>query len=252
MRNGLAALSLAGAFLALAPAVQAFEAAETTPSLKSASADTSIACFNAGFLNTGSTVDYDEKISGDASIPQRRYVLEVLGPERFHGVDAVETRIASYTGDGKVTSRDFRYERLIGGFLVSYGSAGRGWTRQSRPPLQIPVALARGDTYKAKFELVTFESNGQKLFESGKFETQFKGFEILFSKLGKVKTCRFENVYSAKSEVRTLVTRSIEWVAAEGKYRGFLLKSKTSAKFSDGGTHNQRNEVTKIRRFEMR
>ncbi|BEP52683.1 Ig-like domain-containing protein [Variovorax sp. V116] len=67
-------------------------AATITVTVTVASATSSAACFNEGFLHTGTTMDFEFTVSGDGATPPRRVVSTVTGPKEFNGAATMETK----------------------------------------------------------------------------------------------------------------------------------------------------------------
>lgn len=229
-------------------------AATITITVAVASATSSAACFNEGFLRTGTTMDFELTVSGDGATPPRRIVSTVTGPKEFNGAATMETKSDFYGDDGSYAGTNMGYNAFVDGFLVSYGMTGSNVRQTMSPPRRQPVAMEPGQTFD--FTYTTRNEYADRV-EEGTTTTAYTyvGRETLQSAVGTFAVCKFTT-----HQVDTPITSSpttqtfdkISWVAAEGPYRGFELRTEVVAQYPNAPTIRQVLQPTKISVFDIK
>ncbi|MBS0454546.1 MAG: hypothetical protein JSS14_24895 [Proteobacteria bacterium] len=140
------------------------------------------------------------------------------------------------------TSSLTTYKDAIDGNVLTYGLASSdsatGFTFVStlQPPSAAPIVLQPGQVYSSTYEQKSTNTLGTGSTEQTatiQYEVTYVGREAYAGPLGSFDTCKFSSKTTTTTAAAPLApsvtfTAAIEiWVAAEGPYRGQLLKSRT-------------------------
>ncbi|MFC3693288.1 hypothetical protein [Chenggangzhangella methanolivorans] len=167
------------------------------------------------------------------------------GVEDFEGVATTLIKNTFEDEFGKFVSNT--YVRVTKSALVFYGYANGSSRTVVTPPSKTPTNLEEGETFKQTVTYKTFFGNGSTAGSKWKSAITFLGIETIKTPLGKFAACKFETKSSSKITDVSAADASVEtsWVAAEGPYRGFGLKSVS-------GKPATTYEVVKIREFDVK
>jgi len=224
-------------------------AATITVTVAVASATSSAACFNEGFLRTGTTMDFELTVSGDGATPPRRIVSTVTGPKEFNGAATVETKMDFYGDGGSYAATNLGYSAIQDGFLLNYGLTSSNVRQTNVPPSRQPIAMEPGQTFDFTY---TTKNEYADHVEEGTTTTAYTyvGRETFQSAVGTFSACKFTS-----HGVNTPINASYDmvlWVAAEGPYRGFALRTEAVGQYPNSLTTRQVVQPTKISVFDIK
>ncbi|MDQ0586202.1 Ig-like domain-containing protein [Variovorax paradoxus] len=229
-------------------------AATITITVAVASATSSAACFNEGFFRTGTTMDLEHTVSGDGATPPRRTVRTVTGPKEFNGAATIETKSDFYGDDGSFATTTMDYNAIQDGFMLFYGMTSSNVRQISVPPKKQPIAMEPGQTFD--FTYTTKNEYADRVEEATTTTSYtYVGRETLQSAVGTFAACKFTS-----HGVNTVVTPApmtqtfdlVIWVAAEGPYRGFALRTEAVGQYPNAPTTRQVVQPTKISVFDIK
>jgi len=229
-------------------------AATITITVTVASATSSAACFNEGFFRTGTTMDLEHTVSGDGATPPRRSVRTVTGPKEFNGAATMETKTDFYGDDGSYAATTTDYYGIQDGFMLFYGMTSSNVRQISVPPKKQPIAMEPGQTFD--FTYTTKNEYADRVEEATTTTSYtYVGRETLQSAVGTFAACKFTS-----HGVNTVVTPApmtqtfdlVIWVAAEGPYRGFALRTEAVGQYPNAPTTRQVVQPTKISVFDIK
>ncbi|MDR4305077.1 hypothetical protein IHQ68_00350 [Chelatococcus sambhunathii] len=215
----------------------------------SAAAGSSSACFNQGLYAKGAVVDYDTKISGDGEAMTFRSVNTGKGGATFNGVDALRVDTETFDAKGKSEGVIAGYFDITPDFLLIIASKSKDSETTYDPAGRQPINQSEGDTYKQKYEVTTTTKGAGSLTSSRQATWKFVGVESLKSKVGKFKVCKIIAKFVDKFGGFSTTSTQTIYVAAEGKYRGFALRTKMATKLATGQSLNTTTDVVKFRKF---
>lgn len=230
-------------------------------------------CTNEADYREGTTVSFKATIAdtpGSAAGFQRR---SVTGPrESFANANpvgfvlAADVRQSTMTGADPnasitLTTTDVRkeYRELASGKVLIYGdksvaetvfsnatSGAVGGTttattqRTFDPPLAYPANMQPGEvasqrTIRTTTRLTTgvLSAPASTSTDEGRFDLTYQGRERISTPLGTFDSCKFTYQLTAAQSGASLQTSQDTWVAAEGPYRGQLLRQKKSGAIWD-------------------
>ncbi len=213
-----------------------------------AAASSSSACFDEGLYAKGAVVDFDTKISGDGQPMTFRSVTTGKGEATFNGAPALRVDAESFDAKGKSEGVVQGYFDITPDFLLIIASTGKGFETTYDPAGRQPINQKEGDSYKQKYDITT-KSGGDSLTTSRQATWKFVGVESLKSKVGKFKVCKITAKFVDKLAGFSTTSTQTIYVAAEGKYRGFALRTKTATKLATGQSLNTTADVVKFRKF---
>lgn len=192
------------------------------------------------------------KVSGDGATPPRRISIEVGGKKTFNGNEAVESEASFFDDLGNPAGASRTYTAANKTYLLTYGLKSKGVQQFVEPAQRLPITLKEGKSFKHTFQTRNVYKDGHEEATETTERYTFKGFDELKFVVGRYKVCvmtiRSSSVNGAGP---TLVNRT-DWVAAEGPYRGFTLRTKISATYAGGFAINQVLDVTTIRKFKLK
>lgn len=217
-----------------------------------AAAASSSVCFNDGILSKGSKIDYDIQVLGDGGTPPRRVSLTVGGKKTFNGQQAVETKAEFFDDLGQPAGVNRTYATRSKKFLFSYGLKSKGVEQFFEPAHRLPITLEEGETSKHSYVSRNVYRDGREETSASTDKYTFKGFDEKKFAVGRYRVCVMSLRSTMTAGVGPYLTNRTDWIAAEGPYRGFTLRSKISASYSGGFAINQVIDVTKIRTFDLK
>lgn len=218
-------------------------------------ADSSVPCFNEADFREGTTLEFEavKPGAGPAAIPfKRKSVTE--GREAFGGSNPIAFNVGSevinYPNFESRTTRK-EYKDLSNGNIFLYGKAtiysskvdpkglatlpaGFPATQSSSdatvysPPFSFPVDMTPGQTVSQRTSVskshVADGSSGTATSSPAKAELVYYGREKLETPLGSFDTCKLSLKITVSSSGITKDMTNEFWLAAEGPYRGQMLK----------------------------
>lgn len=218
-----------------------------------ASAASSAACFNEGFLRAGSRTDFEITVEGtNGATPARRTASKVTGPTKFNGAVVTETQVQFYGDDGKPVAINRTYGAVEDGYFVSYGETGDAVVTLN-PPKKKPIAMEPGQTFEFRYETKS-EYNDHSETSVTEWSETYLGREILKSAVGVYEACKFKSHEVTTPNGGTpQVFDKVVWAFAEGPYRGLGVRQDVTAQYPGTGlVIKQRIEVTKVNEFSLR
>jgi len=219
-------------------------------------ADNSAPCFNEADFHEGTTVEFETAKLGagtSSALSHRKSVTE--GREVFAGAKPIAVNVGSETSEimqGLQTSTVKKeYRDLVGGNILFYGkSTTTKWTIDPKlaatlpaglpkdqvysdsqafePPLSFPVDMKPGQVVTQKLSItknsVFYGQSQPGLSIPAAGELTYHGREKLETPLGTFDTCKISLKITVGASVISKDTTHELWLAAEGPYRGQLLK----------------------------
>ncbi|MDP9996038.1 hypothetical protein J2W28_001783 [Variovorax boronicumulans] len=219
-------------------------------------ADNSAPCFNEADFREGTTVEFEAAKLGagtTSALSSRKSVTE--SREAFAGAQPIAINVGSKTtqlmqGVQKSTVKK-EYRDLVGGNILFYGkSTTEKWTVDPKllanasagfnkdwvnfnsqtfePPLSFPVDMKPGQVATQKLSITTssafFGQNQPGISIPAAGELTYHGREKLETPMGTFDTCKISlKITVGASMISKDITHEL-WLAAEGPYRGQLLK----------------------------
>ncbi|MBW8718678.1 MAG: hypothetical protein JF629_23335 [Variovorax paradoxus] len=229
-------------------------AATITITVTVASATSSAPCFNEGFFRTGTIMDLEHTVSGDGATPPRRTVRTVTGPKEFNGAATVETKYDFYGDDGSHAGTNMDYNAIQDGFLLFYGMTSSNVRQTMSPPSRQPIAMEPGQTYEFTYTAKNEYADHVEENTTTKSYT-YVGRETLQSAVGTFAACKFTSHGVTTITTPTPMTQTFDlvyWVAAEGPYRGFALRTEAVGQYPNAPTIHQVVQTTKISVFDIK
>lgn len=215
---------------------------------ESAAGGSSSACFNQGLYAKGAVVDYDTRISGDGEAQTFRSVNTGKGDAKFNGAAALRVDAETFDAKGKSEGVIEGYFDITPDFLLIIGSTAKDFETTYDPAGRQPINQKEGDSYKQKYDITT-KSGKDSLTTSRQATWKFVGVESLKSKVGKFKVCKITAKFVDKFGGFSTTSTQTIYVAAEGKYRGFALRTKMATKLATGQSLNTTSDVVRFRKF---
>ena len=197
-------------------------------------------CHNAADLIEGTTLTVETVATDDGvARPPNSYTFTTGPRVAFGGANPVSVR---QTFSGIPTASRTTYKDAIDGYALTYGLASTdsatGFTFVStlQPPSVVPMDLQPGQLYSSTYQQKSINTSSTGITEQAasiKYELTYVGREVYAGPLGSFDTCKFSSkttTTTAATPVAPSVTFTAvieSWIAAEGPYRGQLLKSRT-------------------------
>lgn len=217
-------------------------------------ADNSAPCFNEADFREGTTVELEAaKLGADpASAPShRKSVTE--GREMFAGANPIAINVGSETVQMlQVTENTVKkeYRDFVGGNILLYGksttykltidpelaatrpadfpkSQVNSDSQAFEPPFSFPIDMKPGQVVNQKLSITknrTFYGQSDSLSIPATGELTYHGREKLETPLGTFDTCKLSLKITIGASVISKDATQELWLAAEGPYRGQLLK----------------------------
>ena len=226
------------------------------PETEAARAASSARCFNEGLYRKGATADYDMQVSGDGATPPRRIVTLVGAKKDFNGVSAVSVKARFFDDRGKPAGQTESYLNVRGAALLNYGLTSDTVVSTLEPAGRTPYDLREGEAFDQSLTVANTYPDGRTETTRSVRSFSFAGFATLNTAVGRFRVCKFQSRsrdrFVSPAGPTTIITNKMDYVAAEGPYRGFSLRAKVSAKYSAGPVINQVINVTTIREFSAK
>lgn len=218
-------------------------------------ADNSAPCFNEADFREGTTVEFEGAKPGAGAEPasfHRKSVTE--GREVFGGANPIAFNVESQTVRimrATQTTVKKEYKDLVGGNILLYGKS-TAYTQTIDPELvaSLPVGFPRdqattfSQTFEPPFSFPVDMKPGQVVSQKSSVtkstvfngrsesatsipatgELTYQGREKLETPLGTFDTCKLSLKITVGASVISKDTTQELWLAAEGPYRGQLLK----------------------------
>ncbi len=219
-------------------------------------AESSAPCFNEADFREGTLLDFEAVVPGkdpETDSFRRKSVTE--GREAFAGATPVAfnvgTEVSSYPAfEQRIVKKE--YKDLVGGNLFLYGKSTSyhskiddkfaddmklpaivpreytGYASQVfEPPFSFPIDMKPGQVVSKESSVTKTETSNGSVVSTrtlpAKGELSYSGREKLETPLGTFSTCKFTLKLTLGSLVGPSATKEF-WLAAEGPYRGQLLK----------------------------
>lgn len=194
----------------------------------------SAACFNQADLHEGTRLEVEQEFTASGQTARSRSVTITRGREAFAGANPVRLLRTQYFDNTTVSDR--QYIDFVDGKIVRYGTrnggedapAGLGYAYND-PPVREPVMQA-GQTIPMDYVVRSVEgANDQIRSEQVITGTHtYDGRVSLNTPMGTIAACKFTGVAKFRQVDGSDLTQVQEnWIAAEGVYRGQLLKFTT-------------------------
>jgi len=194
-------------------------------------------------------MDLEHTVSGDGATPPRRTVRTVTGPKEFNGAATVETKYDFYGDDGSHAGTTMDYYAIQDGFLLFYGMTSSNVRQTSAPPSRQPIAMEPGQTYE--FTYTTKNEYAAHVEENTTTKSYtYVGRETLQSAVGTFAACKFTS-HGVNTPINTSFDMVI-WVAAEGPYRGFALRTEVAGQYPNAPATHQVVQTTKVSVFDIK
>ncbi len=201
--------------------------------------NTSAACFNEADLHEGTTLVAEQELSSSASsgdVFKQRLTTITHGREAFAGVNPVRQVRTQFFYATNTEGTDRQYLDVVDGKVIRYGSRNGGDGSDpklgytlNQPAVARPT-MAPGETINESYVIVGISGeNGEIRNErpvSG--TTTYVGCEALETPMGTTNTCKFSSVARIRQlDGSDLTQLQDNWIAADGPYRGQMLKMVT-------------------------
>ena len=207
------------------------------PAPASASATNSAPCTNEADFHAGTARDYEERTTISGQSPTVGRTVETVGERKsFAGVTPVTVKVEPYDTAGNPSPAAENYHDLVNGNVVSYGSIAQVATQVITvtfdPPVGGPVDMQPGQVASGSTKIKTVAistADGSKIESEYPVsrDLTYVGRETLQTEMGAFNACKFTNRQTTGTGETSSVTTFTTWVAAEGAYRGQLLKIHT-------------------------
>jgi hypothetical protein len=213
-------------------------APEPAPHAPSPASETSSApCTNEADFHAGTVRDYEDRTTISGQSPGVNRTIETTGERKsFAGANPVAVRVEPHDTANNPSTVAENYYDLVNGTVISYGSTAQVATQvitvTFEPPVAGPVDMQPGQvasgSYKIKYVAVS-TADGSKVEREDPVsrDLTYLGREALQTEMGAFNTCRFTNKQTTGTGDASSVATITTWVAAEGPYRGQLLKIHT-------------------------
>lgn len=248
-----AATAMAAAALAACGGGSGDGGGQTTPAPTPAPApapgtsESASACVNEADFNPGTVLDYDLRSTPTGGNPTTGRLVVTTGPrEAFAGANPVAFGQTMYNGANALPVATI-FKDLIDGNVVRYGQrTGTGSstvTTTEAPAVTIPRAMQPGQTVKLTRRSTSVSSASTTSLNVTE-DLTYIGRETLQSPVGTFSTCRFASVITTTPDQGSaFVTSATTWIAAEGPYRGQMLKTYVP---TEGNRVETTSEVTRM------
>lgn len=241
-------IAFAGAAAVIAAAAFVAPGVGRAEDVQPPAAETSSVCFNPGLYAKGAVVDYDTKITGDGATGTYRNVNTAKATVKYNGVDAIPVETQSYDAKGKPADLVTGYYEIEPAFLLLFGTKSKSAETTYKPEGRQPIDQKTGKAYKQKYTMTT-KAQGATQTINRQATWKFEGFETLKLPLGTFKLCRITAKFVDQIGPFSTVTNQTVYTAAEGKYQGFALRTKTSTQLITGQPMNTQSDVVKFKKF---
>lgn len=214
-----------------------------------AAAETSRVCFNPALYAEGAVLDYDSVITGSGAGGSYRTVATTKAKARFNGVLSIPIETQTYDEDGEEGELVTGYVDYTSAFLMFYGSKSRSGEVTFDPASQEPINRGIDKPYRQTVTVTVTPKRGPEQTTERKTVWTFAGFEERRLPVGKFRLCKFTLRSTDSFMGFSTVSNQTIYVAAEGRYRGFPLRTKISTKLPTGVPIVSTTDVTEIRKF---
>lgn len=230
-----------------APAPAPAPSPAPAPAPAPGASDSASACVNEADFNAGTVLDYDLRSTPTGGNPTTgRLVVTTGAREAFAGANPVAMNQTTYSGSNALPVATI-FKDLIDGNVVRYGQrSGTGnstVTTTEAPAVSIPLEMQPGQTIKLTRRSTSVSSASTSAVDVTE-DLTYVGRETLQSPVGTFSTCRFSSVTTTTPDQGSaFVTSATTWIAAEGPYRGQMLKTYVPA---EGNRVETTSEVTRM------
>ena len=209
---------------------------------------TSADCSNAADFHVGTAVDYDIRTTVSGSpITTGRTVTTTSARQSFAGANPLALVSTTYGANGNVAGSVPVFEDLVDGNVILYGSridtSSGTLTTTFEPPLSTPIATPLGQTLVRNYRIRTTSSAGTVNATDVTESRTYAARETLTTPIGTFSACRYDAVTTSTVASSASVVTGSTWFAAEGPYRGQLLKFVV---IGTGGTAGSTSDVTRM------
>lgn len=207
------------------------------PAPAPASATSSAPCTNEADFHAGTVRDYEERTTISGQSPTVNHTVETVGERKsFAGATPVTVKVQPHDTAGNPSPAAENYHDLVNGDVISYGSIAQVATQiitvTFDPPVAGPVDMQPGQVASGSYKIKTVAAS---TVDGSKIESEYPvsrdltyvGREALQTAMGAFDACKFTNKQTTGTGAAAFVTIFTTWVAAEGPYRGQLLKIHT-------------------------
>ena len=212
-------------------------------------ADTTRACFNKGLYAQGAVIDYDSTSTGDGAPTTYRTKVTARAPETYKGVQAVPLETQTYDENGKRSELVTGYVRVAGDFLQTLGAVAKAGETTFDPASRQPIDLPVGETYRQRYKTTLTGRGGATQTIDRLAIWTFAGFEEIRLPVGRFRLCKITLRSTDTFAGFSIVSNQTMYLAAEGRYQGFTLRSRMSTRLPTGQPVVTTTDVTKFRTF---
>jgi hypothetical protein len=190
----------------------------------------SAACFNEADLHEGTTSVVELDITSNGETLKQRVTTVTRTRESFADATPVRLLRTSFNYFNNSEATDRQYIDFVDGKILRYGSRNGGedadpglGTNTNVPTFAMPV-MSPGQTLDINYVVKTVSAAGNSEQPISGTDT-YVGRETLETPMGAISACKFSGVGRFQQvDGSELVQNQDNWIAADGPYRGQMLK----------------------------
>lgn len=190
----------------------------------------SAACFNEADLHEGTTSVVELDITSNGETLKQRVTTVTRTRESFADATPVRLLRTSFNYFNNSEAMDRQYIDFVDGKILRYGSRNGGedadpglGTNTNVPTFAMPV-MSPGQTLDINYVVKTVSAGGNSEQPISGTDT-YVGRETLETPMGAISACKFSGVSRSRQvDGSELVQNQDNWIAADGPYRGQMLK----------------------------
>jgi hypothetical protein len=203
-------------------------APESAPPASPPASETSSApCTNEADFHAGTVRDYEDRTTISGQSPTVNRTIETVGERKsFADATPVAFSVQFHDTAGNPSSIAEHYHDLVNGNAILYGSTGQIATVTYEPPVTRSVDMQPGQVASGSYRIKTVVAvSGVGSEYPMSQDLTFLGRENMQTEMGAFNVCKFTTKQTMGTGDTASVTTLTTWVAAEGPYRGQLLKT---------------------------